>query len=155
MFKNARTSVMDAERSGRPSTTTTDEKLEEARAIILTDRRVTIEEIALQLGISQGTAYSLVHDILGFHIVAARGVPIHLTEEHKCNCQHICSSLLEWYSREGDNFLNRIINGDETWVHHSEPETKRQSMQWKHTSSPSSKKFKSQPSAGRLLLMVF
>src|SRR5215469_11595517 len=64
MFKNGRTSVMDAERSGRPSTSTTDEKLEEAT---LTDRIVTIEEIALQLGISQGTAYSLVHDILGFH----------------------------------------------------------------------------------------
>jgi len=28
MFKNGRTSVMDAERSGRPSTSTTDEKLE-------------------------------------------------------------------------------------------------------------------------------
>jgi len=53
MFKNGRRSVMDAERSGRPSTSTNDEKLEEARAIILTDRRVTIEEIALQLGISQ------------------------------------------------------------------------------------------------------
>jgi len=58
MFKNGRTSVMDAESSGRPSTATTDEKLEEARAIILTDRRVTIEEITLQLGISQGMAYS-------------------------------------------------------------------------------------------------
>ena len=40
MFENSRTSVMDAEHSGRPSTSTTDEKLEEARAIILTDRRV-------------------------------------------------------------------------------------------------------------------
>ena len=74
MFNNGRTCVMDAERSGRPSTATTDEKPEEARAIILTDRRVTVEEIALQLGISQGTAYSLVHDILGFHKVAARRV---------------------------------------------------------------------------------
>ena len=82
-------------------------------------------------------------------------VPRHLTEEHKRNRQHICSSLLERYNREGDNFLNRIITGDETWVHHYEPETKRQSMQWKHTSSPSSKKFKSQPSAGKLRLTVF
>ena len=72
MFKNGRTSVMEAECSGRPSTSTTDEMLEEARAIILTDRTVTIEEIALQLGISQGTACSLVHDILGFHKAAAR-----------------------------------------------------------------------------------
>ena len=127
MFKNGRTCVMDAERSGRPSTATTGVKLEETRAIILTDRRVTIEEIALQLGIRQGTAYSLVHEILVFHKVAARWVPRHLTKEHKCNCQHICSSLLERYNREGDNFLNHIITGDETWVHHYEPETKRQS----------------------------
>jgi histone-lysine N-methyltransferase SETMAR len=48
-----------------------------------------------------------------------------------------------------------IITGDETWIHHYEPETKRQSMHWKHMSSPSSKKFKSQPSAGKLLLKVF
>ena len=93
MFKNGRTSVMDAERAGQPSTSTTDEKLEETRAIILTERRVTIEEIALQLGISQGTTYSLVHDILGFHKVAARWVPRHLTEKHKHNHQHICSSF--------------------------------------------------------------
>jgi hypothetical protein len=59
MFKNGRTSIMDAERLGQPSTSTSDEKLEEARAIVLTDRRVTIEEITLQLGISQGMAYSL------------------------------------------------------------------------------------------------
>ena len=42
IFENGRTSVMDAEHSGRPSTSTTDEKLEEVRGIILTDRRVTI-----------------------------------------------------------------------------------------------------------------
>ena len=115
MLKNGWTSVMDAERSGWPSTSRTDEKLEEARAIILADRRVTIEEIKLQLGISQGTAYSLVHYILGFHKFAARWVLRHLTEDHKCNCQHICSSLLERYNRECDNFLNHIITGDETW----------------------------------------
>jgi len=43
MFKNSRTNIMDAETSGRPLTSTTDEKLEEGRAIILTDRRVTID----------------------------------------------------------------------------------------------------------------
>jgi hypothetical protein len=34
MLKNGRTNVMEAERSGRPSTSTNDEKQEEAKAII-------------------------------------------------------------------------------------------------------------------------
>jgi hypothetical protein len=112
MFKNDRTSAMDAERSGRPLTSTAGEK-QEVRAIILADRRVTIEEIASQLGISQGSAYYIVHDNLGFHKVSTRWVPRHLTEEHKRNRLDICSRLLEQYSREDDNFLNRIITGDE------------------------------------------
>jgi hypothetical protein len=47
MFKNSPTSVTDAKRSGRPSTATEHEKQEEARVIILADRRVITEEIAV------------------------------------------------------------------------------------------------------------
>ena len=32
--------------------------------------------------------------------------------------------------------MRRIVTGDETWIHHYDPETKQQSMQWKHASSP-------------------
>jgi hypothetical protein len=120
MFKTDGTSAMDAEHSGRLSTSTTGEKREEVRAIILANRRVIIEEIASQLGISQGSVCCLVHDNLGFHKVSARWVPKHLTEEHKSNCLDICSRLLERYSR-GDNFLNRIITGDEICIHLYEP----------------------------------
>jgi hypothetical protein len=67
------------------------------------------EEISLQLGISQGMACAFLHDILGFHKVSARWVPKHLTEEHKRNCQHICSSLLEQCDCKGDTLLKRII----------------------------------------------
>jgi hypothetical protein len=38
--------------------------------------------------------------------------------------------------------LNWIVPGNESWVHHYQPESKRASMQWKHPSSPSTKKFK-------------
>jgi hypothetical protein len=40
-------------------------------------------------------------------------------------------------------------------VHHYQPESTRASMQWKHPSSPSSKKFKVTPSAGKVMLTVF
>ena len=41
------------------------------------------------------------------------------------------------------------------WIHHYEPESKRQSVQWKHPSSAVAKKFKMQPSAGKVMLTVF
>jgi hypothetical protein len=55
----------------------------------------------------------------------------------------------------GDDFLARIVTGDETWLHHIEPETKRQSMEWHHVNSPKKKKFKSAPSAGKVMATVF
>lgn len=44
---------------------------------------------------------------------------------------------------------------DETWLHHYDPETKQQSMSWKRPSSPTPKKFKTQPSAGKIMGSVF
>ncbi|KAL1131499.1 hypothetical protein AAG570_011116 [Ranatra chinensis] len=43
---------------------------------------------------------------------------------------------------DGDDFLKSFVTGDETWVPHYTRGPKRQSMQWKHASSPSAKIFK-------------
>jgi len=51
--------------------------------------------------------------------------------------------------------LSRIVTGDETWAHHYEPETKRQSMEWHHPQSPRKEKFKTTPSAGKVMITVF
>jgi hypothetical protein len=48
-----------------------------------------------------------------------------------------------------------IVTGDESWIHHFDPEEKRLSMEYRHTSSPRPKKFKTMPSAGKILLTVF
>jgi hypothetical protein len=52
-------------------------------------------------------------------------------------------------------FLERIVTADETWVHHYEPVNKAQSMAWKRPTLPVAKKFKSQPSAGKIMLTIF
>jgi histone-lysine N-methyltransferase SETMAR len=62
---------------------------------------------------------------------------------------------LSQYADEGEDMLHRIVTGDESWVHHYQPETKRASMEWKHPSSPATKKFKVTPSAGKIMLTVF
>jgi hypothetical protein len=58
-------------------------------------------------------------------------------------------------TEEGDQFLFNIVTGDESWIHHFDPEEKQMSMQYRHTSSPRPKKFKTMPSAGKILLAVF
>ena len=44
---------------------------------------------------------------------------------------------------------------DETWVHYYEPENKAQSCQWVGPGSLRPKKFKTQPSAGKVMATVF
>jgi len=44
---------------------------------------------------------------------------------------------------------------DHTWAHHFDPETKQQSKQWKHVTSPTPVKFRKIASAGKIMASVF
>ena len=61
MFENGRTSVTDAERSGRPATATTTRNEERTLELIRENRSITAEEVAGRLNVSVGSAYSLIH----------------------------------------------------------------------------------------------
>jgi len=87
-FKSGRTNVTHEEGAGRPSTSTTDEKIQQAREMVLANRRVAIDEVACSLQISHGSAYQIIHDELGFHKICARWVPRELTAEHKHTPTH-------------------------------------------------------------------
>ena len=78
-----------------------------------------------------------------------------LTPEKKQKRVEICEELLKRFREEGDQFLLNIVTGNESWIHHFYPEEKRLSMKYRHTSSPRPKKFKTMPSAGKILLTVF
>ncbi|XP_023727372.1 histone-lysine N-methyltransferase SETMAR-like [Cryptotermes secundus] len=78
-----------------------------------------------------------------------------VTDEHKLKNVLSFRAFMTCYHAEGEEFLVHTFMGDETWVHYYEPESKRQSMEWQHTSSPSKKKFKLVPSARKLMLTLF
>ncbi|UYV62508.1 hypothetical protein LAZ67_2000896 [Cordylochernes scorpioides] len=59
------------------------------------------------------------------------------------------------HRRDGYQLFSRIATGDESWVHHSTPETKRQSMVWKKPEESASKKAKVTISAGKVMAIVF
>ena len=58
-------------------------------------------------------------------------------------------------SERDNTFFDRLITGDETWIHHYEPESKRQSMEWQHMTSQKPKKFKTQKPAGKIMATIF
>jgi hypothetical protein len=78
-----------------------------------------------------------------------------LTDEMKAERVRISQELLQRFENEGDGFLYRRITGDKTWVHYYNPEEKRQSMEYWHKESPQLKKFKTQASAGKVMLTAF
>ncbi|BFZ13360.1 hypothetical protein BsWGS_16399 [Bradybaena similaris] len=154
-FSQGRSKIVDEIRSGRAVEIATDASVQRVEEMIRGDRRVTIDAVAAAIGCSHGSAYSIMHDRLKFKKVCSRWVPRQLTDEHKMNrlglpLEHLCQ-----YANEGEDMMNRIITGDESWVHHYQPESKRASMQWKHPSSPCVQKFKVTPSAGKVMLTVF
>ncbi|GFO02682.1 histone-lysine N-methyltransferase SETMAR [Plakobranchus ocellatus] len=123
--------------------------------LIKVDRRVKLKEISLKLDIPKTNVYEIVHDKLGYHKVSAIWVPKMLSFEHKRQRVKICEILLHRCQQEGDEtvdvepgrdhrarnkLLQHLITGVKL-VHLSTPETKRDSMTWKHISSPVTKKF--------------
>ncbi|KAJ4426888.1 hypothetical protein ANN_26687 [Periplaneta americana] len=64
-------------------------------------------------------------------------------------------TFLQRYHDDGDEFLDRIVTGDETWISHFTPETKQQSMHWRHSGSPVRTKFKETLSVRKVMCTVY
>ena len=96
------------------------------------DRRLTVRMIAYELGMNRETVWTILTEDLGMRkvCVCAKMVPKLLTDDHKDNRTNVCRNILQMIEEELD-FLGKLITGDETWVFQYDPETKRQSLQWK------------------------
>jgi len=154
-FLNGVNSVTGSPRPSQAHRVVTPEAIAAVEAIVKENCHATVHEIAAHLDMSHGSAHHIVHDVLQFHKVSARWVPRQLTAELKERSVDACQELLKRFEAEGDGFLGRTVTGDETWVHCHQPETKKASKEWRHTSSRKPKKFRTQPSAGNVMLTLF
>ncbi|GFO08206.1 hypothetical protein PoB_003471100 [Plakobranchus ocellatus] len=110
--------------------------------MIRANQRVKHKEIADEVGISKERVHHIVTTVPGYGKVSARWVPRQFTVEMKAQRKDMCTQLLERYNAEGEAFLQRILTGDESWVHHYDPECKAQSMEYRHKTSPSPRNFR-------------
>ncbi|KAL4092295.1 hypothetical protein QTP88_026820 [Uroleucon formosanum] len=130
--------IADQDRSGRPVTVTDEAHKQKVDDLVKGNRRIKQSEIAIALGISKERVQHILCE-LEYRKICARWVPKMLTEEMKQNRVEICRQFLLRFDRERENFLNIIVTGDESWVHHYNPENKRQSMEFRHKTSPAPK----------------
>ena len=63
--------------------------------------------------------------------------------------------LLEFFWRDPNDFLSRLVTMDKTWLYHYDPETKQQWMEWQYSGSPRPKKFQVQKSTGKVFASIF
>ncbi|GFS00700.1 histone-lysine n-methyltransferase setmar-like protein [Elysia marginata] len=103
--------------------------------MILGNRRIKQKDIAKELEILKERVQHIITDILGYRKVSARWVPQMLTDEMKMQRKTTCAEVLKYYKEEGEVLIQRIVTGDESWVHHCDSESKRQSVQYRHKSS--------------------
>jgi hypothetical protein len=81
-----------------------------------------------------------------------------LIGSHKMQGMASALTFLEWYHRDGEEFLSHIIwvTGDQTWISFVNVETREHSKQWMHTHSTDKlKKFEQTLSARKLMVYVF
>jgi len=155
-FMDGRTDVHDEGDQGRHSIVT-DELLQKVDQCVPGKRRFTISELSEEFPqTSRTTLYRIVTDRLGYHKSCARWVPKQLTDFYKTQRMGSALKFLQRYWEEGDEFLDRIVIDDETWVQFVNAETKGQSKQWMHTHSPNKfKKFKLTLSNKIIIATVF
>ncbi|GFQ64448.1 histone-lysine N-methyltransferase SETMAR [Trichonephila clavata] len=64
-------------------------------------------------------------------------------------------TFLHRYQSDGQPFIDNIVKGDESWIHHFVLRFKKATMVWKHPGSPTTKKFKATPSGGTVTATIF
>lgn len=153
--RRGRISVRDEERSGRPADATSTLNIEAVKKLVMENRRIKVWELAAETGLASGTIFTILHEHLLLSKVSARWVPRNLSAFDKQRRVDCASAALALMNEDQEKFFARIVTGDETWLRNWDPETKQESMQWKHTDSPVPKKFRTQPSAQKVMATIF
>lgn len=125
----------------------------QVKNVVDEDRRRTIREMSEETGLSYASVQKILTVDLNMRHLSARWVPRILSEhEMKTRFAHN-ERFLKRYKQQGQQFLDRIITTDETWLY--DPEMKQQSSQWKNADPQPPKKARASRCMGKHMFIVF
>ena len=116
---------------------TTPEIIDQIHELIFEDRRISSKSIAEQLGISRQRVGSIIHEDLHMRKLCTKWVPKCLNADEKRQCCQSSEQIWNFFGAiQMISYRAQLVTMDETWLYHYDPETKQQSMEWRHNSSP-------------------
>ena len=118
------------------------------------DHHVSIETISAQFDVSVGTVHTIIREELKMRKICTNFVPRVLREDQKERRCHHSREMVELINSD-PAVLDALVTCDESWINCNDPETKRQSSQWKHAGSLRPKKARQSKSTHKLLMIPF
>ena len=151
-FKESRESVREDERYWRIKEVNTPELIGQIKNFMDKDRCVSIETISAQFDVSVRTVHTVIREELKMRKICVKFVPRVLREDQKERRCHNSREMVGMINSD-PAVLDALVTCDESWIYCYDPETKRQSSQWKHAGSPRPKKARQSKSNHKLLMI--
>ena len=118
------------------------------------DRRVSIETISVQFDVSVGTVRTIIREEFKMQKICTKFVVRVLRIDQKERHWHDSREMVELINSD-PAVLDALMTFDESWIYCYDPETKRQSFQWKNAGSPRPQKARQSKSTHKLLMIPF
>ncbi|XP_077497765.1 protein GVQW3-like [Amblyomma americanum] len=138
-FKEGREQDADERRSGRPTTTITDENEDCVHEDLRSDHSLSIQKISDTLHMSTFAVHGIVTKDLQMRKVCTKLMPKVLTEDQK-EFPVLCFQEFLDVIQNDPHFLNSVVTGDKSWMVEDDPELKRQSSEGHTKSCPHPRK---------------
>ena len=153
-FREGREQVRDDDRSGRERDVRTPELIDQIELFLNEDRHASLRAIATHFEVGEATVHRVVHEDLNMRKVSAKFVPKVLSEEQKQSRVEDSKEMIEFITSNA-GVLESLVTCDESWIYRYDPESKRQSAEWKHFDSPRPRKARRSRSVGKLMMIPF
>ena len=146
--------MRDGERCGRSKEVRTLELIGQIKNFMDKDCRISFETISAQFDVSVGTVHTIIREELKMQKICTKFVPRVPREDQKERRCHNSREMVELINLD-PAVLDALVTCDESWIYCYDPETKRQSSQWKHAGSPRPKNARQSKSTHKLLMIPF
>ena len=154
-FKDGESVIKDGHRSGRPTTSVTKSHVAAVKELIEKDGRYAVQDIAGQLGISQGSVHTILTKKLRLRKICARWVPHLLTTEQKKKRVDCSKKFLKQFINCDNRVISDMLTGDETRVYMYEPQRRSDNKQWRSKHQKRPIVAKRQKSTKKILYTIF